>query len=78
MSDHISADRIEKALDKLAGFMVRLGARGPTLLPIYERLEKELEARREVDGKMAAVRARLKQSKGRKAAASSKSPPAAA
>lgn len=56
----ITAERIERALDKLAHFMVRLGAEGPRLLPIYERLEAELASRQDLDNKMAEVRERAR------------------
>lgn len=73
----ITVERLERALDKLAAAMIRLGPKGPRALPIYERLERELEALRVVDDKMAAVRERLRRSQDRKAATSSKVPPAA-
>lgn len=64
----ITVDRIERALDRLAQLMVDVGADGVRCLPIYERLESELHALKDRDGKMAAVLARVKQSKGRTAA----------
>lgn len=59
----ITPERIERALDRLAGFMVELGEEGAAYLSIYQRLETELENYRAADNKMAAVRARAKQSK---------------
>jgi len=59
----ITLDRIEKALDYLAGAIVRHGAEGEKLLPIYERLEREADERRKVDEKLATVRARFQRSR---------------
>lgn len=56
----ITEERIERALDKLSVFMMRLGPRGPRLLPIYERLEAELTALRAKERKMMEVQARAK------------------
>ena len=60
---HISATRIERARD----FMAHLSVRDPVYLPIFERLEVELEearARESVDP-IEAARALLRASKGR-------------
>jgi len=56
----ITPERIEAALDKLAIAMVRLGPEGARALPIYERLERELEALRVTETKMARVRERAR------------------
>lgn len=70
-SKPITPERIENALDRLAELMVKLGEKGTLCLPIYERLESELEAIKTRDTQMAAVLARFKQSKDRRAARSS-------
>lgn len=70
-SKPITPERIENALDRLAELMVKLGEKGLLCLPIHERLESELEAIKTRDTQMAAVLARFKQSKDRRAARSS-------
>ena len=59
----ITSERVETALDKLAQAIVRLGPKGERALPIYERLERELEALRANEAKMAAVYERARRSK---------------
>lgn len=67
----ITTERIERGLDTLATWMVKLGDKGVECLPIYERLERELEALKAKNSQMAAVHARVKQSKDRRAVRSS-------
>ena len=59
----ITPERLEAALDKLAEAMVRLGPKGVRVLPIYERLERDLEALRATEAKMARVYERARRSK---------------
>lgn len=61
----ITSERVEAALDKLAHAMMRLGPKGERVLPIYERLERELEALRVNEAKMASVRDQARRSKKR-------------
>lgn len=56
----ITRERIERAMDALAQWMVRLGPDGVKCLPIYERLERELETLSSTESKMAEIVARAK------------------
>ncbi len=70
-SQPITRERIERAMDALAQWMVRLGQDGVKCLPIYERLERELEALSSTESKMAEIFARAKRSKHQTAVQSS-------
>lgn len=59
-SQPITRERIERAMDTLAQWMVRLGPDGVKCLPIYERLERELEALSSKESKMVEIVARAK------------------
>lgn len=61
----LTAMRLEQALDSLAALIADYGDRGRELLPIFQRLEKELADMRAEDALMASVHARLTQSSGR-------------
>lgn len=64
----ITPKRIERAMDRLVLIMDALGKKkAAELLPIYERLEKELEARRAKEDTMSAVEERIKRLRDRKA-----------
>ena len=63
----ITAERIEAALDRLAEIMIDLGPEGAACLPIYERLERELELAKSVENKMASVMERARRSKSGRA-----------
>ena len=54
----VTAERIEKALDGLAGIIAAAGEAGRAYLPIFARLERELVAARADDATMAAALAR--------------------
>ena len=55
----ISAADIERALDRLALEIKAFGPRGRALLPLYARLEDELELLRDAERMMQKVLARL-------------------
>lgn len=60
----ITAARIEAAMDDLAVIMVRLGKKkAEQLMPVYERLEQELEDYRSKEAKFDAILAHGKQLK---------------
>ena len=60
----VTAERIEKALDGLAGIIAAAGEAGRVYLPLYARLERELAAMREEDATMAAALARAARTGG--------------
>lgn len=68
MGAPVTAERIERAMDRLAEVIVSLGGAGSRVLPIYQRLEEELATLRRADSSMDSVLDRLRRSKGRKAA----------
>ena len=55
-----SVEALEKHLDRLALAINRAGKRGTVYLPIYERIEAELEALIAKEARMERVRQRLK------------------
>jgi hypothetical protein len=57
----ITTDVLEKCLDRLAQIIVQAGEKGVVYLPIYERLEAELEKARAIEARLARVRGRVKQ-----------------
>ena len=59
----ITIARIERAMDILAHWMVKLGDDGMKCLPIYDRLGMELEQLSSTESKMAEVFARAKRLK---------------
>ncbi|MDH0613433.1 MULTISPECIES: hypothetical protein [unclassified Agrobacterium] len=65
-NEPVTAERIERALDKLAEIIVFLGDDGVEVLPIYERLEMELEPMKQLEAKMDEIRARAARSKLRR------------
>lgn len=60
----VTAERIESALDGLAGIIADAGDGGRVYLPIFARLERELVEMREGDAAMAAVLARAARARG--------------
>ncbi|NTD96427.1 hypothetical protein G6M26_31940 [Agrobacterium tumefaciens] len=62
----MTVERVEQALDKLAEIIVFLGDDGVNLLPIFERVEADLETMKASTDRLASVRERLKRSKDRK------------
>lgn len=63
----LTPEMYEEALDLLAEKITGYGERGRELLPMYQRLERELEALRAEDALLASVRARVTQSKNQTA-----------
>lgn len=55
----ITVETLETALDRLAVIMSEAPEEGVAYLPIWHRLERELEALRNQDDALAGVRARL-------------------
>jgi hypothetical protein len=66
---------LEKRLDREALAIDRAGKRGAVYLPIYERIEAELDTLRAKEERMERARQRLKQLRGRKEKRSSSSLP---
>lgn len=62
-SEPITIVRIERALDCLAKVMVSAGKGGVRYLPIYERLEWELEELKTTKRKMNEIRVRAQRSR---------------
>jgi hypothetical protein len=56
----ITAETLEKCLDRVAEIIVQAGEKGAVYLPIYERLESELEKARAIEARMERVRTRAK------------------
>jgi hypothetical protein len=56
----ISADVLEKCLDRVALLISESGDKGAVYLPIYDRLESELEALKAKEDRMARIRARIR------------------
>jgi hypothetical protein len=51
---------LEKCLDRVALLIAESGDKGVVYLPIYERLEAELEAHKAKEDRMARIRARIR------------------
>jgi hypothetical protein len=56
----VSIEVLEKYLDRLALAIDRAGKRGAMYLPIYERIEAELDSLRAKEERMERARQRLK------------------
>ena len=59
-SDAITVDVLEKCLDRVALLIAEGGEKGDVYLPIYDRLEAELEALRAKKDRMERIRARIR------------------
>lgn len=57
---NITADVLEKCLDRVALLIEQSGNKGAVYLPIYERLEAELNALKAKEERMARIRARIR------------------
>jgi len=51
---------LEKCLDRMALLITESGDKGAIYVPIYDRLEAELEALKAREGRMARIRARVR------------------
>ncbi|EKF44018.1 hypothetical protein NA8A_04380 [Nitratireductor indicus C115] len=67
----ITAARVERAIDTLAGVMATAGPDAPLLIPLWKRLQSELERLKEEEAILAAAMERVKQSRDQTAARSS-------
>lgn len=67
----VTVQEIETHLDFVAMLMEKAGRKADLYLPIWQRLELELDKRRQADSIIAAARARLTRSTDRTAAQSS-------
>jgi hypothetical protein len=56
----ITIEVLEKCLDRVALLIAESADRGAVYLPIYDRLEVELEALKAKEARMARVRARIR------------------
>ncbi len=56
----VSVEVLEKCLDRVALAIDRAGKRGAVYLPIYERIENELDTLRAKEERMKRARQRLK------------------
>lgn len=64
----ITVARLEMHLDFVAGLMVKFPDRADLLVPIWRRLERERDARRDTDAIIASARARFTRLSDRTAA----------
>lgn len=55
----VTVERIERAMDELALAIDMAGDKGTVYLPIYERLERELQLARQKKTSLASVKMRL-------------------
>lgn len=67
----VTAERIERALDRIAEIIVARGDQGEAWLPLYEHLERALRDHKAREKRMAAVRERVTRSRGQREARSS-------
>jgi len=67
----ITPERIERALDRVAEMIVVYGEEGRDFLPLYERLERELQEYQATEAKLAAVHQRFQRLQDRTAGRSS-------
>lgn len=61
----VTIERLERALDRLAEFIVLKGAEGWKWVPIYKMLDAELIRLKTLKDDMSAIRKRARQSKDR-------------
>jgi hypothetical protein len=66
----VTVEEIERHLDLVAMLMEKAGKKAHLLLPIWQRLETELQKQKDAEAMIAAARARLTRSRDRTAARS--------
>lgn len=69
--EQITAERIERALDRVAEIIIARGEQGEALLPLYDHLERALRDHRAKEERLEEVRQRVIRSRDRMAARSS-------
>ncbi|BCG96980.1 hypothetical protein MesoLj131a_58440 [Mesorhizobium sp. 131-2-1] len=69
--EHVTAERIERALNRVAEIIVARGDQGEAWLPLYDHLERALHDHHAKEERLAAVRQRVIRSRDRTAARSS-------
>lgn len=57
--DNITIPMIEEQLDFIGSLIVKKSEKYECLLPIYKRLEKEIDARRTLTDRFASIKARI-------------------
>lgn len=67
----VTAERIERALDRVAEIIVAQGEQGEVWLPLYDHLDCALRDHRAKQERLATMRERVKRSQGRRAMRSS-------
>ena len=67
----VTAQRIERALDRVGELIVARGDQGEAWLPLYDHLERALQDHRAKEERLAAVRHRVIRSQDRTATRSS-------
>lgn len=60
----VTAERIERALNRVAEIIVARGEQGEALLPLYDHLERALQYLQKRDERLAAVRERVSRLQG--------------
>jgi hypothetical protein len=66
----VTLEKLEQCLDRLAVIMEHPAIVAERMLPLWERLEREIALRQKSDDKLAAARDRARRLKGRTAAPS--------
>lgn len=69
--EHVTAERIERALDRVAEIIVARGDQGEAWLPLYDHLQRALQDHQAKEERLAAVRQRVIRSRDRTTARSS-------
>jgi hypothetical protein len=59
----VTIEEIERHLDLVAELMVKAGKKADLLLPIWRRLERERDTRKETEAAIAAARDRVRRSR---------------
>ena len=73
----VTAARLERCLDRLAFIMSRRSNGGAEFLPLYRRIERDIEEQRAIDAALDQARDRARRSRDRTATRSASTLPAA-